>query len=497
MTCLVGGCASLDVRPDLERSAVAVERATGAMRQSLLLDAETAKTRTAELLTNGLTSDEAVQVALLNNPRVRAAMLSIGVARADFVQSTLFTNPTLTLSLRFPDGGGLANFEAVLTQNIAELWLIPSRKQAALRDLDRTVLEAARSAALVALEARTTYMRAVRSRRQAEIAQDNYALAEQLAEVSLLRRQAGTGNEIDINLAKTQKLAAETSLRNAKLAAFERLSDLARVLGLSESPHALALTETLPEPATWQASAEAFQEIAEQHRLDLQIAAQIVAAAEARTKEERVKFLKSISVGFAMERTERRSRGDRDWLAETYYDSLQANQLTPPNFMPRESQGADFILGPTFGLELPIWDRNQAQIAKADRLLEQAVQLRDALRIDAAQDIHSRLARARTASENARFYQDEQLPAAERNVNLSRDAYRAGRLSLLAVLEAQRSLLAARTGHLDALESAALAAIDLERVTGRSASVLRSLSDPEPPNTTRANDTAELPEVSR
>jgi cobalt-zinc-cadmium efflux system outer membrane protein len=117
------------------------------------------------------------------------------------------------------------------------------------------------------------------------------------------------------------------------------------------------------------------------------------------------------------------------------------------------------MLGPVFGLELPLWDQNQAQVAKAQRLLQQSIQLRDALLIDVAQDIYSRLARARTAAENARFYRDEQLPAAERSAQLSRDAYRAGRLPFLSVLEAERNLLTARSGYLAALEGAALATL--------------------------------------
>lgn len=185
-----------------------------------------------------------------------------------------------------------------------------------------------------------------------------------------------------------------------------------------------------------------------------------------------MRFLKSLQVGFAMERIERRSQGDRNWLAETYYDTLQSGQLTPPNLMPREPQGTNAILGPSFGVELPLWDQNQAQVARADRVLEQSRQLRDALLIDVAQDIHTALARARTASENARFYRAEQLPTAQRSIELSREAYRAGRLSFLSVLEAQRNYFAARSGYLATMESAALATVDLERAIGRPASSL-------------------------
>ena len=469
---VAGGCASLDARPEIERSAASVHHAMGTSADSLLLDLQSARTKTAELLLGTLSADEAVQVALLNNPMARAAMLNVGVSRADFVQSTLFSNPTLALSFRFPDGGGLANFETALSQNIAELWLIPARREVARRQLERTILRAANTVAAIAFDARRAYTRATRIREEEAILSDTLGIIERLFEVAELRRQAGTGNEVDVNLARTKKLEAETNLRNARLATLEAYSELARVLGISDSPATLRLGDALPEPNDWPMSPQALLQIAIGNRLDLRVAEQSVGEAQARAKQERVRFLKSVEVGVALERGERRSRGDRNWVQETIYDSLQSGQLTPPNFTPRQSQGSNTIVGPTIGIELPLWDQNQAQIAKADRLLEQTIQLRDALHVNVAQDIHARLALARTSAENALFYRDKQLPAAERSVALSREAYKAGRLPFLSILEAERTYLAARSGYLDAVESAALATVELEQVTGRPASVL-------------------------
>jgi len=488
-----GGCASLDARPEIERSATCVEHATGVSADVLLFDSEAASAKTSELVKEGLSADEAVKVALLNNPRARAATLSIGVSRADFVQSTLFSNPTLALSFRFPDGGGLANFETALTQNIAELWLIPSRKQVAQRRLDRAVLRAAATMAAIAYDARRAYTHAAKARAGEAVTREALGLTEQLHEVARLRQQAGTGNEIDVNLARTRQLEAETMFRGARLATVEAYAELARVLGLSVSPETLQLTASLPEPNDWAVSPEALQRIAKENRLDLKIAEQSVGEARARAKEERARFLKSVQVGLALERAERRARGGRDWVEETFYDSLQSRQFTPPSLMPRESQGTDVIAGPTFGIEVPLWDQNLAQIARADLQVEETLQLRDALLVDVAQDIHSRLGRARTAAESAIFYRDEQLPAAERNVWLSREAYKAGRVSFLSVLEAERTYVAAKSGYLEVLEHAAIATIELEQVTGRPAAVLLSAQDSNA--TTYPMATPTMPEV--
>src|SRR5262245_65803771 len=51
---------------------------------------------------DGLTSDEAVAIALWNSPSFQATLADLGVARADVVEAGLLRNPVL--SLLFPVG---------------------------------------------------------------------------------------------------------------------------------------------------------------------------------------------------------------------------------------------------------------------------------------------------------------------------------------------------------------------------------------------------------
>ncbi|HRX85213.1 MAG TPA: TolC family protein, partial [Phycisphaerae bacterium] len=108
---LAGGCATVDARRDYAHTAQEVERATG--HTPLPRDAEAGVEEAVRALhADGLTADEAVTLALLNNPTARAALLQVGMARADVVQAGLWSNPTLGLSFRLPEGGGLTNVEA-------------------------------------------------------------------------------------------------------------------------------------------------------------------------------------------------------------------------------------------------------------------------------------------------------------------------------------------------------------------------------------------------
>ncbi|NOT56735.1 MAG: TolC family protein, partial [Deltaproteobacteria bacterium] len=113
-------------------------------------------------------------------------------------------------------------------------------------------------------------------------------------------------------------------------------------------------------------------------------------------------------------------------------------------------------------------------------LSQQASKNLEVLVLELTQDTHVTYARARNAWENTRFYQQQLLPLREGSLELSREAYRYGRASFLQVLEAERKLLEARAGYLQALETSSTALADLERVTGQP--IAQILADTHPIN---------------
>src|SRR5436190_656543 len=65
-----------------------------------------ADARVSALLKRPLTSEAAVQLALLNNRRLRASLEDVGIAHAELVEAATLSNPSLAASVRFPSGGG-------------------------------------------------------------------------------------------------------------------------------------------------------------------------------------------------------------------------------------------------------------------------------------------------------------------------------------------------------------------------------------------------------
>ena len=89
----LGGCARVNPRPDYERAAARIERATGHAETYRPGEDERVAARLMEIVKDGITADEAAQIALLNNPKLQSAFYEIGIARADVVQSGPRTLP--------------------------------------------------------------------------------------------------------------------------------------------------------------------------------------------------------------------------------------------------------------------------------------------------------------------------------------------------------------------------------------------------------------------
>jgi cobalt-zinc-cadmium efflux system outer membrane protein len=464
-----GGCATVDPKLDYQRVEQHVREATGQERVFHPDDANMIANHIERLMLDGLTADEAVEVCLLNNPTLQAAFMDIGMARADVVQAGLLSNPSLGVALRLPSGGGLANLEAGLAQNIAELWQIPHRKRAAERSLDAAVLKLAREAAGLAADTKVAYCKAVGADERHRIAQENLAIAKELLELALARQEAGAANELEVNLSRSLALDAELEMQSARLAAAETRRGLATLLGVTTDASALVLIDPLPETPRETPDPERLLDIARRWRLDIRVAEQAVLGAEARLEEEKRRLFRSVELGLSLERGERpRSAGGRDILADTARASIANGALTAPEIQPRSERDrdTDFTIGPSLDLELPIFDQNQAQIAKARFASQQAEKTLQALNRAAAQEVRGAIDRSFTAWELVRMCRDRALPLAQNNLDLSREAYRAGRTSFLSVLEAQRFFLSARSRYASAAEAAAVTIPELERAIG-------------------------------
>ncbi|EGF31143.1 Heavy metal RND efflux outer membrane protein, CzcC family [Oxalobacteraceae bacterium IMCC9480] len=132
-------------------------------------------------------------------------------------------------------------------------------------------------------------------------------------------------------------------------------------------------------------------------------------------------------------------------------------------------------------IPLPLFDRNQGNLLESLRRTDQA---RDAL---TARQVHSasELAQAHeqldTARQQARLLQQQIVPGARSAYDAATTGFAFGKFSFLDVLDAQRTLLQARSQALQTLASAHRAAADIERLVGGDVATASAVSLNTPP----------------
>lgn len=427
---LLAACATVDAGPDYDRAVQEIRAATGVQSAYRPGEDDTCAQRARELLDDDLSLRDAVEVAMLNHPALQGAFRTIGMARADRVQAGMLTNPSLTLALRFPTSGGGTAIEGALLGSLLDMWQLPARIDTADAALRRQVLQVAHGAVTLAGAVRSTYIDAVTAERLVAIAEENRATAARLLDLAEERVAAQAATAIDANLARLDLAATDVALRDARLAMVQARQTLANHLGLSALPPGCSLGTDFADQAEPLPSAERLHELAEAHRLDLRAAQQAVEEADAELARQCGRVARVFNVGAAAEK-------EGDWS-----------------------------VGPAVRLELPLFDQNQAQIAKAADSVAKRQRTLEAFRLSALRDVGVARARAEASRDTVRIYTEQILLRSQETLELARESYRVGKSTILPVLESQRNLLSARRDHTQRLRQAAIALSDLELATG-------------------------------
>ncbi len=450
MCWVIAGCSQVAPQADFARARQLITERTGV---ESVYDPDTPLSTDdllEDILADGLSLNEALGVAVLNNRQLQAEFMSIGISKADWVQAGLLSNPTLGFSAQFPEGGGRSNIQTVIAQNIVDLWQIPRRRKIAQARLNQTVLRIAHVAAILVTDTKRAYFEAVAAEELQGLARRSLELVSESYEAVKAQRQAGAVSMLDENLARGQVLSSELSIRNARLAAANAKRRLAQLLSIGRNIDDIALSDGLPDQFGYLILPEKLIELARTSRLDLRALEHSVEARLMDIDVEKLRVFPDVGLGLAFERLEHRTTVDDE---------------------------IDTILGPTLGLTLPIFDQNQAQIAKAKYSYRRELKAYQGACIRIAQDIRIATDVALTAFRSAAYYRDELVPQAKLNMEFARASYAAGQTGILILIEAQRLSVGAQRGYIAVRLDASTAMSDLERAVGMPAEKIGRVSD--------------------
>ena len=413
---------------------------------ALLLASSLTQTAQAETGTP-LQLDEAVALALADNPGLAARQSRAEALAAVPAQVSTLPDPTLSLNaLSFPTDTFSVSQEAMTQKQIGIGLTLPFPGKLGLRE--QAADSEAQAAGQDVAEQRLQLERNVRSAwwnlfyldRALDIVQHNRAWLRQLNAIAETRYSTGLGMQSDVLLAQVELsrlLEQELGLQGARRNMAARLNALLGRKAFTAITLPPQATEALPPVA----DAAALIELAKENRPLLDTRRKLLQAADARTRLAEKDYYPDLKLGLA-------------------YGFRSGNN-------PNGSARAD-LASVTLGISLPLFAGSRQEQAVAQRHAEwqqQEFELQDSVLQISAQ-IEQALAEYQSAREQAALFKGGLIPQAQQTVSAMRAAYQVNKVDFLNLVRAQVTLYNYETQYWKALSSGWQALANLQAAVG-------------------------------
>ena len=393
-----------------------------------------AQTGPTAAVQDGLTLDQALELAEANAPGVGAADAGVRAAEAQRRVAGLRPNPSVNVEVENVVGtgeySGIRGAETTVGMSLPIEFGGKRSARIAVADTQTARARLAVVAARADLRLRVTqlYNEAVASERRLLIARDQLGIATEGLRAANVRVRAGRASPLEEQRADVARINATTGLSQAERATVLARANLARLIGRDPGAFDLAWLDRVGAGAGPRLAANA------EGTLALAAAEAEVATANAQVRLARSQRVPDLTL------------------------SAGARRLEATN-----------DVAAVFGVSLPIplFNNGRASIDAARAQSDQAVALRRVALLDAQQAIATAETDLANAEANARAANGPALAAAQEAARVARIGYREGKFGQLDLLEAERTLAQTRSAAIDALAAYHDAKARLERLTAR------------------------------
>jgi len=381
-----------------------------------------------------VTLDQVLTIMNARSPRTAADRAAIAVAEADRITAQTLPNPSVSYGgahlLSGLSTGAVTQHQIVLDQPL----LVSHQRAAREAEADLNLAASRARVDQTLAERRVTVRQAFATllsrQQQLEVSQQSLADLERVLQVVRVRADAGERSRYDVARVETETEALRVGIMNAEAEVEDAAGQLATLLGLPGwSPRAIGTLAPSDVPT----ESNQLWDIATTHRPALVALRQQQAASRG---------------GIVLARRER----------------LPVPVLSGGAQLTQDVTGTSAVFG--LSLPLPVFDKNQGAIAKAEAQLNA-----DVLALTAElEEAHAEVDRAAKLLRARR----EALTRLEGGVvqrvpvlrQMAEDAYREGSGDILDLLDAMRSQRTIQLSHVQQLESVTLAEETVRAVTG-------------------------------
>jgi cobalt-zinc-cadmium efflux system outer membrane protein len=388
-----------------------------------------------------ITLDDAIQMALAHNHTLQAARTTIDQSVAQETTANLRPNPVLLGDAQFLPVFNWNMFDGTYIDNVAQFDLglsyLFERGKKRQHRLAAAKDQTAVTRSTVADNERTLSFQVAQIFTNAQLAESTLELAQQdlksfqnTVDISKERYRAGDISEDDFLKIKLQLLQFQSDAAQSQLARVQALSDLRQLLGRESVP----LDYDVAGPFDYvplNAKEEDLEMKALATRPDLRAAQQGVTAANSQ---------------YALAKADSK----RDVTAQINYTHV-----------------ADLSTASLFGqIQIPIFDRNQGEIARTKIAITQAQEQEKAASDQVLTDVADAYEGVQTNNQIIQLYRSGYLDDAKQDRDISEYAYKRGAASLLDYLDAERSYRTTQLAYRQALAAYLLALEQLREAVG-------------------------------
>jgi cobalt-zinc-cadmium efflux system outer membrane protein len=377
-------------------------------------------------LDDGLSEDEAISVALANNPSFQAALAQLGMSGGDLVQANLLTNPSLMST--FPVG--VKQWEWTLYVPIEVFLLRPHRVAIAEFDYEKVSQQLTQSGLTLVRDIRVAYADLALANEQWELAKEAARIRREISALTDKRLERGDISELESITARVDSLHAQANAAYLEQSIAVARTRVLAIMGILPVTTECACGPLEPLPKM-ELDEQALLASAITSRPDVQAAEWAVHSAAERITLARWLF----------------------WRLDVLAD---ANS--------RGVKGSE--VGPGVRFDLPIFNRNQGGVIRASAELEQALRNRDAVLNTVLQEVRTAMLQLRQSQDNITALQEQVVPALDSALAIAQKGFDDGGVSFLFVLQATSQYLDAKARLLEQLAAARRAYAELERGVG-------------------------------
>jgi cobalt-zinc-cadmium efflux system outer membrane protein len=437
LAALIPACASTSGASAFRDTAQIVQARTGRRifwNQGGVADAAVERSL-HDLLGRELSVDAAIGIALFNNKDLQALYEDLSIAQADLVQAGLLQNPTLSGGVTVPVAGAgvQTGFDLGVVQDFLGLFVLSARKRIAGAELEATKFRVGNAVLRMTFDVQVAYYTLVAAQQSLDMRRTVLAAGD--AATALAEAQHAAGNISDLDFANQRTICEQlrTDVKRTEADATVAREALTRLLGLWGSDVAFHTPSRLPNPPADDGALDQLESLAIGRRLDLQSAREeTLALSRTASLAKNSRFLGSPTAGVTFERS-----------PEHY------SALTP---------GAS--------LQLPIFDQNQAVVARLEAQERQALARETALAVDIRSEVRAAIERLAAMRDVVDRYARVVVPLREEVVSLSQQQYGAMLIGASQLLSAKQNEVTARRELIESLRDYWIARADLERAIG-------------------------------